>query len=42
MKGLYLMEFSDDATIDGMVEEDKVLDDDNDTTLTSSLNDIEA
>lgn len=36
------MEFSDDATIDGMVEEDKVLDDDNDTTLTSSLNDIEA
>lgn len=36
------MEFADDATIDGMVEEDKVLDDDNDTTLTSSLNDIEA
>jgi hypothetical protein len=27
------MEFADDATINGMVEEDKVLDDDNDTTL---------
>jgi hypothetical protein len=27
------MEFADDATINGMVEEDKVLDDDIDTTL---------